>query len=117
MMSGWDDAPTVRDVGWAGGPEPADGAGAAAIRLGPRPKAGEVRQALLDLPALAAARIDASEVEKLSAPMLQVLLAAFRDAAREGAPVVVASPSFAFSLAFETYGFGGEREPFTVEYS
>jgi hypothetical protein len=34
-----------------------------------------------------------------------------------GRRAVVVSPSFAFSLAFESFGFGADNEPFTVEYA
>jgi len=123
-MSGWDDAPLeVGSVeaqldaqdsgGW--GEEAVEAS--PAVKLGAQPQARDIRDAMLALPTLAGARIDASEVEKLSAPTIQVLLCAFRDAARDGAPIAVLSPSFVFSLALETYGFGGDREPFTVEYS
>lgn len=125
-MSGWDDEPPAAAAplageelgGWDAEPAletPSDGI--PALKLGAKPQARDIREAMLALPTLAGARIDASEVEKLAAPTIQVLLCAFKDAARAGSPMAVISPSFVFSLAFETYGFAGDHEPFTVEYN
>jgi hypothetical protein len=100
---GWDDAP-------AAPPQP----DASALILAPCPDAAALRIALMAQPA---PRLDASAVEKLPGPALQVLLAAMRDARAAGDSVVILNPSFAFSLTFEAFGFGADNEPFTVEYS
>jgi anti-anti-sigma regulatory factor len=109
-MAGADDP--AEDGGWD---DPADAAGGA-LRLGRAPDARELRDALLALPPDASPAIDASEVERISCAAFQVLLATLRAAAARGGKLRVLNPSFAFTLAFEAFGLGGDDEPFTVEY-
>jgi hypothetical protein len=97
---------------------PAEAAADAAVVLAARPVAGEVLREL-------AARIrtdpeglvvDASAVERLPMPVIQVLLAGAGELRAAGRGLRVRNPSFTFGLAFEALGFTGEREIFTVEY-
>ena len=121
---GWDDSPPAveetgeGDGGWdaveeAGG---STGAGDGLIRLGAKPDAAALRDALLALDDLGAARIDASEVERLPGPAFQILLIAMRDALFAGGKIRIVNPSFAFGLCFEAFGLGGDLEPFQAEY-
>jgi anti-anti-sigma regulatory factor len=87
------------------------------VHLGDNPVARDVRDALLALQHVETATVDASKVERLAAPVLQVLLAAFKEAASHGSKIAVRNPSFAFTLAFEAFGLGGDNEPFIVEYN
>ncbi len=98
--------------------EPAEPPSAASgVALAASPDAAALKAALLGAMERGEARIDAAAVERLPGPALQVLLAAMRDERAAGRSLVVANPSFAFSLAFEAYGFGADTEPFTVEYT
>ena len=103
--------------GWSDAPPSVDGAGdePSLIRLGSDPAPDDLHAALLERGA--GARVDASAVERLRTPVVQILLAAMRQATDAGRPMAVVSPSFAFSLTFEAFGLGGDHEPFTVEYS
>jgi hypothetical protein len=118
MIPDWDQA---MDPAWNALPPVAEAAPADAspdgVALGAYPDARAVRDALLALPGHAAPRIDAQRVERLPPAVLQVVLAAARDADAAGSRLTVVNPSFAFSLAFEAYGFGGSNEPFFVEYA
>ncbi len=130
MDSGWDDEAQAASGGWEDAPPATedagegegDGAWNAAedddgmIRLGAKPDAATLRDALLALPDLGAARVDASEVERLSGPAFQVLLIAMRDALFGGGKIRIVNPSFAFGLCFEAFGLGGDLEPFQAEY-
>jgi anti-anti-sigma regulatory factor len=141
-MTDWDDpqpaaapamptAPAAPDAGWGepGWSEPGwsddisaaaaapDAGGDERLRLEPTPDARALRDALLAAGSAPSVRIDASQVERLPGPAMQTLLALARDAAAEGGRITVLDPSFAFSLAFEAFGLGGDNEPFNVEYS
>lgn len=119
QAAGWgaDAAPSngIDQQGW-GEPGAAESDGGDAIRLGARPDAAVLKQALLNLPQLAGARIDASEVERLPGAAFQVLLVAMRDALLAGGKIRIINPSFAFGLCFEAFGLGGDLEPFHAEY-
>ncbi len=138
MDTGWDDGAQTASAGWDDAAPPledssgddggwGDGDGAAAadgaeeaddgmIRLGAKPDAATLRDALLALADLGEARVDASEVERLSGPAFQVLLIAMRDALFAGGKIRIVNPSFAFGLCFEAFGLGGDLEPFQAEY-
>lgn len=120
--AGWDDAPQTPGVTTAG-PD-TGGAGApwspasdAALPLGDNPDPEALLAALRSWPDGRPPRFDGSAVTRLSMPALQVILAAIRDAAATGGRLIVQDPSFAFTLAFEAFGFGGADEPFTSEYT
>jgi anti-anti-sigma regulatory factor len=135
MDTGWDDGEKATSEGWDEGPpamedsgeaddgwnaaDEADGTDVAEeglIRLGAKPDAAALRDALLALEDLGAARVDASEVERLPGPAFQILLIAMRDALFAGGKIRVVNPSFAFGLCFEAFGLGGDLEPFQAEY-
>jgi anti-anti-sigma regulatory factor len=106
------------DADWAASsdrPSPVSGDGP--IRLDTCPDARALRAALLAAQPLADARLDASQVARLPLPAIQVLLAAVHEAGAAGGRLTVLDPSFAFTLAFEALGLGGDDEPFNVEYS
>ncbi len=111
--SGWDAADGVDDLAGDEGPEHAD---EGLIRLGAKPDATTLRDALMALEHLGTARVDASEVERLPGPAFQILLIAMRDALFAGGKMRVVNPSFAFGLCFEAFGLGGDLEPFQAEY-
>ncbi len=50
-------------------------------------------------------------------PMIQLVLAACQTAKSDGAQLTIIDPSFAFTLAFEAFGFGPDNEPYAVEFS
>jgi anti-anti-sigma regulatory factor len=121
-MSGWDDEPASDFGAWAAAPlgidpqpDLVDAPGA--IRLDANTDARALRDALLALPAGDPVRIDASQVERLSGSVLQLLLVAVKHAEAADSRLTIVDPSFAFSLAFEAFGLGGTDEPFNVEYS
>ncbi len=134
MDTGWEDAADPAGGEWTGGEwsdshaAPAteaggdewgasdDGGEDGTIKLGQSPNAQNLRDALLALPDLGQARVDASEIERLPGPVFQVLLIAMRDALCAGGRIRVVNPSFAFGLCFEAFGLGGDLEPFEAEY-
>lgn len=95
---------------------PTDPFDPSAVTLEANPSPRALREALLAVPDGELLRLDASAVERLTAPAMQVLLAALVPGAAEGRRASVLNPSFAFTLAFEAYGLGGDNEPFTVEF-
>jgi hypothetical protein len=125
---GWDDEAT--DAGAAGDEIAAAWAAAAgdpapghpssfeppAVALEANPSPRALHDALLAFPDGEPLRLDASAVERLSAPAMQVLIAALVPSAAGDQRAAVLNPSFAFTLAFEAYGLGGDNEPFTVEF-
>jgi hypothetical protein len=137
-MAGWDDAVPVLD-GPKPAAEPAEAWDAAvpeagafeaaaempgdealtwgAITLAETPDAEGLLQELRALPPVETARLNAAAVVHLSVPALQVMLCAMTEMAGQGRPLVIQDPSFALNLAFETFGFTGANEPFTVEYT
>ncbi len=135
MDTGWDDGAQAASAGWDDAAPPLDDSGGedggwgaddsddgseavddGLIRLGAKPDAATLRDALLALTDLGEARVDASEVERLSGPAFQVLLIAMRDALFAGSKIRIVNPSFAFGLCFEAFGLGGDLEPFQAEY-
>lgn len=118
-MTDWDASPSFPDLAGLDTASPLSppAAEAPSLRLGAVPVARGLHEALLRRTAEDPVVLDASEVERLSGPVLQVILAAIIEASGRGAQVVVRDPSFAFTLTFEAYGLGGDNEPFTVEYS
>jgi hypothetical protein len=117
-VTGWDEtpAPDLPSDDWSDVPDavaPAD----APVVLPEVPDAAALLAAILARPPALPLRFAANAVQRLGCPALQVLLGAMREAAAGGSRAVVVDPSFAFTLAFESFGFGGETEPFTVEYS
>jgi STAS domain len=108
----WDDA-----TGAAGAENSAGTVADDLLCLSADPDPRDLKDALIAATGTGHMRIDASAVERLSGPAMQVLLAAMQDALGDGRKLDVLSPSFAFTLSFEAYGLGGSNEPFTVEYT
>lgn len=86
------------------------------IFLDHAPSAREVRQQLLSLQPDEPPVIEAEAVVRLSVAMIQLLLSAAKQAVMAGQGMTIINPSFAFTLAFRTFGFAEMTEPFTVEY-
>eukprot|EP01036_Dinobryon_divergens_P008139 gene8139-10877_t len=81
---------------------------AAAILLKDRPGAGELKYLLL--PAIESGRpviIDASAVEKLPMPALQVILSAAATLQARSTGLIIRNATFTFTQAFEALGFAG----------
>ncbi len=109
----WDDAPTLEAEPELAATSAADGT----IRLSAEPDADALqRDFLTALVQLGDIAVEASQVERLPAAALQVLLAAGLDLAGRGDRLIAVNPSFAFGLAFEAFGFVEGREAFHVEY-
>jgi anti-anti-sigma regulatory factor len=108
-MTGWDDAPVTATS--------KSGGAAGDVALSEAPDAPTLLRELQAHSTETPLRFLADQVERLSPAALQTLIAAMREADTAGRTAVVVSPSFAFSLAFESFGFGADNEPFTVEYA
>jgi anti-anti-sigma regulatory factor len=108
-MTGWDDAPVAADQG--------NGGADSDVVLADVPDAAALLRQLQAHHAGSQLRVLADQVQRLGTAALQVLVTAMTEADAAGRRVIVVSPSFAFSLAFESFGFGADNEPFIVEFA
>jgi hypothetical protein len=88
------------------------------IRLDEKPGAADIKYQILEmLGREGAIKLDASDVTKISMPVVQIILAAHKQVSASGGAITVRNANFFFLNAFESLGYLGDKEIFQLEYA